>query len=184
MVSIMLDERIGAVAPRVGPWLRQLSDGQPLVQGRFAAQHGQALACTHFTHIWCVQHWGVVRIIGLVVTAGPMFLGAPWWFLSRRRLAILYWISDMNLKRFYRSWKDLIFKMALFDNGDLEYLLLFVRNFRMMFESPVTLASNSEIQYLRTLLCVEALHYFYTLCIQILIITIEYWNQVILVLGM
>ena len=71
----MLVVSLGAVGPRVGHWLRKLSDGQPLVQGKFAARHGQVLACTHFTPSRIVQHWVVVRSTYPEVTAGPMFLG-------------------------------------------------------------------------------------------------------------
>ena len=77
MVFLTLVVILGAVGARVGPRLRQFSDGQPLVQGRLATRHGQALACTYFTPYHCVNHWGVVRGTGLAVTAGPMFLGTP-----------------------------------------------------------------------------------------------------------
>ena len=42
--------------------------------------------------------------------------------------------------------------MALFDNGDLKELLLFVRNSNMTLEVSVTLLAVTIIQYLRTLL--------------------------------
>ena len=75
--SITLVVSVGAVGSRVGPWLWQFSDGQPLVQGRLAAWHGHPLACMHFTPGRCIQHWVLVSGTDPAVTAGPMFLGAP-----------------------------------------------------------------------------------------------------------
>ena len=37
------------------------------------------------------------------------------------------------------------FKMALFDNGKLEELLLFIRNFNMTLEASVTLVDSANI---------------------------------------
>ena len=77
IVSLTWVVILGAVGPCVGPWLRKLSDGKPLVQGKLAARNGQALACTHFTPTRYVQHWVVVRGAGPAVAAGLMFLGGP-----------------------------------------------------------------------------------------------------------
>ena len=68
---------IGAVGSRVEPRLRQFSDGQLPVQGRLAARHGQALACTHLTPRQCVQHWVVVRGADPAVTAGLLVSWFP-----------------------------------------------------------------------------------------------------------
>ena len=52
------------------------------------------------------------------------------------------------------------FNMALFENGNPEELLLFVRNFYMNLAASVTLATCAKNQYLRTLALGEALHHF------------------------
>ena len=75
MVSVTLVMSVGVVGPRVGTWLKQLSDGKPLVQDQLANRNGQALACTHFTTGQCVHNCGVIRGTGPEVTTGPMFLG-------------------------------------------------------------------------------------------------------------
>ena len=85
MVSLMLVVGLVVLWPHAGPWLRQLSYGQPLVQGRLAAWHEQALACTHFTPGRCVQHWGIMRGTCTVVAELPTLLGVP----CRRRLSIV-----------------------------------------------------------------------------------------------
>ena len=48
-------------------------------------------------------------------------------------------------------------KMALFDKGKTEDLLLFVRNFKMMLNTSGTLTSNAKIRFIRTLIYVEEL---------------------------
>ena len=50
------------------------------------------------------------------------------------------------------------FKMALFGNGDPGGFLLFVRNFQMTLKASVALNASTRMQYLCTLLCVQALH--------------------------
>ena len=50
------------------------------------------------------------------------------------------------------------FKMTLFDNGNPEELLLFIRNFNMTLEVSIALVSGANIQYLLTLVRGEALH--------------------------
>ena len=77
MFSLKLFVSLGALGTHVGPRLRKLSNGQPLVQGQLAAHHGQALAGTHFVPVRCVQNWGVVRGAKQAVTAGPIFLWSP-----------------------------------------------------------------------------------------------------------
>ena len=49
------------------------------------------------------------------------------------------------------------FKVALFDNGEPQEFLFFVRNLQIMLEASGTLAANAKIQYLRMLLRGEAL---------------------------
>ena len=55
------------------------------------------------------------------------------------------------------------FKMDLFDNGDPEEFLLFVQNFNMNLTASETLATESKIQYICTLVHGEALRQFYSL---------------------
>ena len=50
------------------------------------------------------------------------------------------------------------FNMSLFDNGEPEEFLLFVRNFDMTLAVSGPLETGAEIQYLFTLVCGEALH--------------------------
>ena len=53
-------------------------------------------------------------------------------------------------------------KMALFEDGDLDELLLFIHNFDMNIEASGTLISNAKLQYLHTLLHGEELRQFDT----------------------
>ena len=55
------------------------------------------------------------------------------------------------------------FKTALFDNGEPEEFLLFIRNFNMTLEASGMLAANKNIQYLHMLVRGEVLHQFDTL---------------------
>ena len=52
------------------------------------------------------------------------------------------------------------FKMSLFDNGDSEDFLLFVRNFNKTLAVSGTLETGSKVQYICTLFRVEALRQF------------------------
>ena len=52
------------------------------------------------------------------------------------------------------------FKMSLFDNGNPEEFLLFVRDFNMTLAASGALEVGAKIQYLRTLVRREALHQF------------------------
>ena len=65
----------------------------------------------------------------------------------------------IKLRRYPSSQKlDLYeFKMSLFDNRDPEELFLFIINFNMTLEASVTLVAGTKIQYLRNLVCGEAL---------------------------
>ena len=76
---------LGAVGARIGPWLQQCYDGQPIVQGKLAAQHSHALAYTKFTPVQCLQHWDIMRGTCTVVAELPTLLGVP----CRRRLSIV-----------------------------------------------------------------------------------------------
>ena len=51
-------------------------------------------------------------------------------------------------------------KMDLFDNGKAEEFLLFVQNFKMMIEDLGTIATNTKLQYICTILHGKALHQF------------------------
>ena len=48
----------------------------------------------------------------------------------------------------------------MFDNGDAEEFLLFVHNFNMTLASSGTLEAGVKVQYLRNLVCGEALRQF------------------------
>ena len=50
--------------------------------------------------------------------------------------------------------------MSLFDNGEPEKFLLFVRNFNMTFAASGTLEAVAKYWYLWTIVCGEALHEF------------------------
>ena len=50
--------------------------------------------------------------------------------------------------------------MSLFENGDLEEFLLFVRNFNVTLAASGTLESDAKFQYLCNLFRGEALHQF------------------------
>ena len=52
------------------------------------------------------------------------------------------------------------FKISLFDNGKPEEFLFFVRNFNMTLLASGTLEAGAKYQYLRTLVCGEALRQF------------------------
>ena len=51
------------------------------------------------------------------------------------------------------------FKMYLFEHGELEEFMLFIRNFNMTLTTIWTLDINAKIQYLYTLVCEEALRH-------------------------
>ena len=52
------------------------------------------------------------------------------------------------------------FKMSLFDNGDPEAFLLFVYNFNLTLPASGGLEAGVKYQYLRNLVCGEALRLF------------------------
>ena len=89
----------------------------------------------------------------------------------------------IELCRDYMSEKlDLYeLKMALFDDVKPERFFLFMRNFKMTIDASGMLTANSKLRYLRTILCVEALHQFDTLCAQVGSTTLSNLNRVILV---
>ena len=71
-------------------------------------------------------------------------------------------VVKMKLRRDPKySTSDLYeFKMTLFDHGGPEEFLLFIHNFNMTLAETGTLETNTNIQYLRTLVCGEALSQF------------------------
>ena len=73
--------------------------------------------------------------------------------------------------------------MALFDNGDMEEFMLFIRNFKMTLEASGTLVASANIQCLHTLVCGEALHQFDMLYSEVGINTSENLKSIILGLG-
>ena len=50
------------------------------------------------------------------------------------------------------------FKMAMFDNGEPEQFLLFIRNFNLTLQVSGIIVSGANIQYLCTLVRGEVLH--------------------------
>ena len=75
------------------------------------------------------------------------------------------------------------FKMALFDNGEPEELLLFIRNFNMTLKASGTLVAIASIQYLRTLVRLEALNQFGMMSAEVGCTTLEKPKNIILGLG-
>ena len=75
------------------------------------------------------------------------------------------------------------FKMALFDNGDPEEFLLFVRKFQMTLKASASLSVNSNIQYLCTVLRDEVLIQLDTLCSQVRSMNKTHLNHIIFGLG-
>ena len=74
--------------------------------------------------------------------------------------------------------------MSLFGNGEPEGFLFFVQNYNMALNGSGILATNVKLQYLRNLLCREAIFHFDTFCVQVVSMTMAHFNQVILGLGM
>ena len=70
--------------------------------------------------------------------------------------------------------------MALFDNGETEEFLLFIRNFQMTLEASGTFAACVKIQYLHTLLNGKALRQLDILFVEARSMTIEHLNRIIL----
>ena len=52
------------------------------------------------------------------------------------------------------------FKIVLFDNGETEEFLLFVRDFNMTLAASITLETDAQVQYICTLVHVEAVYQF------------------------
>ena len=73
--------------------------------------------------------------------------------------------------------------MALFDNGDPEDFLLFVRNFQMTLEESGMLAAGANIQYIRTLERGEALCQLDMLYVEVGSTTTKHLNLIFLVSG-
>ena len=76
------------------------------------------------------------------------------------------------------------FKMALFDNSELEELLLLIRNFNMTFKVSGIILDRANIQYFRILVCGEALGQFDTLSAEVGGMTTENLNSSIMGLGL
>ena len=72
--------------------------------------------------------------------------------------------------------------MVLFDNGNTEESLLFVKNFNMMIISSGTLAANARLQYIRILLRGKVLSKFDKFCVKVGSTTIAHLNRFILIL--
>ena len=75
------------------------------------------------------------------------------------------------------------FKMALFDNGELEKFFLFIRNFQMTLEVLITLADSEKINYLCMQLCGKTSLQLDTLSVEVISTTIEHLNHIILSLD-
>ena len=76
-----------------------------------------------------------------------------------------------------------IFNVSLFDNRDTGEFLLFIKNCSRTREASGTLASGTNIQYIRTLVCEEALRQFDTLSAEVGSTTPENLTSIILGLG-
>ena len=119
-----------SMGPCRGP-VAAISDVQPLVQGRLAAGHGQALACTHFTPRLYVKHWGIVRVTGPAFAAGPMFLGVPCIRRHRRRSTIVCVKKYYSRKQFpFSSQKES-------NNGDND-------NYQKIYASMARISGNGK----------------------------------------
>ena len=59
------------------------------------------------------------------------------------------------------------FRMALFDNDDLEEFQLFIRNFSMNLQASGIFAASANIQYLCTLVSGEVLYQFDRLSVEV-----------------
>ena len=68
-------------------------------------------------------------------------------------------------------------KMALFDNGDPEEFLLFIRKFQMTLKASGTITSGSNIQYICMLVCGEAFCQIDTLSSEVRSTTSEHLNS-------
>ena len=75
------------------------------------------------------------------------------------------------------------FKMDLFDNGEMEEFLLFVRNFSMTLETSGTIMDDAYIQYLYMLVRGESLCLFDALSAEVGSTTPENLTSIILGLG-
>ena len=74
-------------------------------------------------------------------------------------------------------------KIALFNCGEPEEFLLFVRNFQMTLEASGTLAAGANIQYLCTLVRGKALCQLDIFSVEVVSMTTEHLNLIILGLG-
>ena len=75
------------------------------------------------------------------------------------------------------------FKIALFDKGNPEEFLLFVKNLKMMLKVLGMLSASTKRKYLRTLLCGRALHQFATFHAQVGSTDTKHLNRIVLGLG-
>ena len=73
--------------------------------------------------------------------------------------------------------------MALFEKGNPEEFLLFVWNLQMTLKDSGELATSTDVQYICTLLHVEALHQIDTLSIEVGSTNATHLNRIILGLG-
>ena len=74
-------------------------------------------------------------------------------------------------------------KTSLFDNGDADKFLLFIRNLNMTIEAPGAFKAGAKIQYLITLVHGEALPQFDALYAEVGSATLENLTSIILGLG-
>ena len=75
------------------------------------------------------------------------------------------------------------FKMALFENGETEELLLSIHKFQTTLEASGTLSDGTKIQYLRMLVHGEALNQLDMLSVGVGIATTEHLILILLGLG-
>ena len=74
--------------------------------------------------------------------------------------------------------------MTLFDNGDPDEFLSFIRNFKTTLKASGTLTTGADIQYICILLCGKALRQIDTFSAEVLSTTSEHLKSSILGLGM
>ena len=76
------------------------------------------------------------------------------------------------------------FKMTLFDKGNPEEFLLFMKNLKMTIKALVNLTTRTNIMNPLTILHGEAIYQFNTLCDQVGSTNMTHLNSIILDLGM
>ena len=89
-------------------------------------------------------------------------------------------MCKIKLRRYPTSEKSDLYEleMTLFDNGETDQFLLFVRNFQMTLKYSGALTDSAKLQYLCSLLMGEALCKLDTLCVEVGIMTTIHINHI------